>query len=251
MRRGVLGRSSATSGLRLRRCLETPLPPSLSEFRQNSTERFLRSRPNWGILVGYGGEGFMDCAKVGKLILRLRKEKGLTQGRLADALGVSDKAVSKWERGLGCPDVTLLAGLSRTLEVDIERMLAGDLDPSERDGGNMMRLKFYVCPTCGRVMTATGEGELSCCGRKLPPLVPREADQEHRPQVEEMETEWYLTFRHGMTKDHHLSFAACATYDRVLLVKLYPEQDAALRLPRMNGGRLFFYCTRHRLMTVR
>ena len=193
----------------------------------------------------------MDCAKVGKLILRLRKEKGLTQRRLADALGVSDKAVSKWERGLGCPDVTLLAGLSRELGVDIGRMLSGDLDPSERDGGNMKRLKFYVCPTCGNVMTATGEGELSCCGRRLAPLVPREADGEHRPSVEEVENEWYLTFPHEMRKDHYLSFAACVAYDRVALVKLYPEQGAAVRLPRMNGGTFCFYCTRHGLMTAR
>lgn len=41
----------------------------------------------------------MDCAKVGKLIAELRKEKGLTQKNIADALGISNKTVSKWETG--------------------------------------------------------------------------------------------------------------------------------------------------------
>lgn len=42
----------------------------------------------------------MDCAKVGQLILQLRREKGLTQRQLADALGISNKTVSKWECGV-------------------------------------------------------------------------------------------------------------------------------------------------------
>ncbi|MEG2687220.1 MAG: helix-turn-helix transcriptional regulator, partial [Christensenellaceae bacterium] len=54
----------------------------------------------------------MDCKKVGILIRGLRKEKKLTQKQLADAMNISDKTISKWERGLGCPDVSLLHGLS-------------------------------------------------------------------------------------------------------------------------------------------
>lgn len=50
----------------------------------------------------------MDCAKVGKLICQVRKEQGRTQKNIADALNISNKTVSKWERGLGCPDVSLL-----------------------------------------------------------------------------------------------------------------------------------------------
>ena len=57
----------------------------------------------------------MDCKKIGALIYSLRKEKSLTQKQLADQIFVSDKAVSKWERGLGCPDVTLLPALSEVL----------------------------------------------------------------------------------------------------------------------------------------
>ena len=54
----------------------------------------------------------MDCEKIGKLIRSLRRERGLTQLGLAEQMHISDKAVSKWERGLGCPDVSLLPELS-------------------------------------------------------------------------------------------------------------------------------------------
>lgn len=54
----------------------------------------------------------MDCAKVGKLISQLRTEKGLTQRQVAEQLNISNKTVSKWECGLGCPDVTLWENLS-------------------------------------------------------------------------------------------------------------------------------------------
>ena len=57
----------------------------------------------------------MDARNTGTLIRALREERGLTQRQLADALGVTDKAVSKWERGGGCPDIELLPGLSERL----------------------------------------------------------------------------------------------------------------------------------------
>lgn len=59
----------------------------------------------------------MDKAALGKLILARRKEKGYTQKELAARLYVSDKAVSKWERGLSVPDISLLIPMSEVLEV--------------------------------------------------------------------------------------------------------------------------------------
>lgn len=109
----------------------------------------------------------MDGRETGKLLARLRRERGMTQRRVAEELHVSAQAVSKWERCLGCPDVSLLAALSGMFGVSVERLLAGDLAQEEADGGNMKRLKFYVCPDCGNIMTATGGGEPHCCGRKL------------------------------------------------------------------------------------
>jgi transcriptional regulator with XRE-family HTH domain len=59
-------------------------------------------------------------------IATLRKEKGLTQKDLADQLGVTDKAVSKWERGLNCPDITLLTDLAGILGVTPNELLKGE-----------------------------------------------------------------------------------------------------------------------------
>ena len=193
----------------------------------------------------------MDQAKCGQLIRKLRTERGLTQLQLADRLGVSDKAVSKWERGLGCPDVSLLGDLSKAFGVKIETLLGGDLSPNRTDGGNMKRLQFFVCPVCGSILTSTGQSEVSCCGRTLVPLKATPVDDAHKPTVEMTDDEYYITVPHEMTKEHYLRFAAYLSYDRVLMVRMYPEQDAAIRMPVMRGGRLYLCCSRHGLMEAR
>lgn len=189
----------------------------------------------------------MDCSKVGALISELRKEKKWTQKQLADAMNISDKTISKWERGLGCPDVSLLRELSAALNVNIEKILLGELEPNTTDGGNMKRIKFYVCPVCGNIMTSTGEAELSCCGRRLAALVPKTWDETHFLKVETVEDDYYITFSHEMTKDHYLNFICYVSYDRILFVKLYPEQGGEVRFPRLRGGKLYFGCSRHGL----
>ena len=68
----------------------------------------------------------MDCSKVGNLIYTLRTEKGMTQKALANAMNISDRTISKWERGAGCPDVSLLRELSDILGVNIEKILLGE-----------------------------------------------------------------------------------------------------------------------------
>lgn len=187
----------------------------------------------------------MDSKQMGALLLKLRRERGMTQSQTAKRLHVSPQAVSKWERGQGCPDVSLLPLLAELFGVSVERILAGDLAPEDTDGGNMKRLKFYVCPDCGNILTATGGGELHCCGRKLEPLAVRPADGDHMVNVTEVETDWYVTFDHPMEKDHFLRFAAYVTMDRCLLVRLYPEQGGEFRIPQLRGGgKLYLCCSR-------
>ena len=84
----------------------------------------------------------MDQIKTGGLIRALRTQKGLTQKALAEVVGVGDKAVSKWERGQGCPDVSLLPELSRVLGVGLEALLSGQLDANDQERGNMKKLNF-------------------------------------------------------------------------------------------------------------
>lgn len=67
----------------------------------------------------------MDNIKTGNLIRELRKEKGITQKDLADQLHITDRAVSKWERGLCAPDIALLEPLSQILGVKITDIISG------------------------------------------------------------------------------------------------------------------------------
>ena len=68
----------------------------------------------------------MNYEKIGSFIKELRNEKNLTQKELAKKINVTDKAISKWERGLGCPDVSLLENLSKVLDVSILEILKGE-----------------------------------------------------------------------------------------------------------------------------
>lgn len=189
----------------------------------------------------------MDCGKVGELIRRLRLEKGMTQRQLAQKLNLSDKTVSKWERGLGCPDVTLLAELSQILGVDLSRMLAGDLAPNETDGGNMKKAKYYVCPVCGSFAVCSGGMELSCCGRRLMPLEPAKADAEDRLRVEIVEDEWFISSDHPMEKDNYIYFVAYVSGARLELHRQYPEWNLQARIPRRGHGMLLWYAPREGL----
>ena len=194
----------------------------------------------------------MDSGKVGKLLLALRRETNMTQKDIAELLNLSDRTISKWERGLGCPDVSLLSELSRIYGVNIERLLAGDLDPNENNyGGNMKRTKFYVCSTCGNVAFSTSETDITCCGRKISALVAEKDKENHVMNIEKIEDDYFITIDHEMRKNHYISFVAFVGYDRVLLVKLYPEQNAEIRFPQMNCNLIYAHCSEHGLWEKR
>lgn len=193
----------------------------------------------------------MDCIKVGNLINQLRKERGYTQQQVADALNITNKTVSKWERGLGCPDVSLLSELSVVLGSDLEQMLNGKLRANRVDAGNMKKLKFYVCTVCGNILTSTGNSNISCCGRKLSALVPQMHLANHALSIEEVDMEYYIFSEHPMNKEHYVSFIAYAETDKVLLYRLYPEQSCDVRIPiPFHDGILFAYCTEHGLWAM-
>lgn len=187
----------------------------------------------------------MTAESTGALIRSLRLKKGLTQRQLADALFVSDKTVSKWEVGNGLPDISLLTGLAGFLGVEPGRLLAGEAPESTVSGGNMKNIKFYVCPDCGNLITATCAAEVSCCGKPLSERIPRKASGSHTLGVESVEDELFVTSSHEMSKQHHISFVAFAAGERLLTVLQYPEWELQLRLPKMGRGKLFFGCKEH------
>ena len=113
--------------------------------------------------------------------------------------------------------------------------------------GNMNKLKFYVCPQCGNLMTATGNATISCCGKTLEPLVAKKAEEGHKLDIEPVEDELYVTTEHEMTKEHYISFVAYVKGDRALITKQYPEWNMQFRFRKSGHGKLYFYCVNHGL----
>ena len=190
----------------------------------------------------------MDTYITGAVIKRLREEKGLTQGDLAEKIGVSSKAISKWETAKGLPDISLIESLSAALGVSVMELMSGDTVINKNISSNILRSKFYVCPVCGNVIRAMGDAVISCCGITLPPLEAEECDESHTVTIEKVEDEHFITVNHDMTKSHFISFIAYLTSDRVQFVKLYPEGNAETRFQLRGRGYLYIYCNKHGLM---
>lgn len=178
-----------------------------------------------------------------QLIRQRRQELGLTQAALAGRIHVSAKAVSKWERGAGMPDAFIVPALSQALGVSSDALLAGEAASNPPDGGNMKRIKFYQCPACGNLLTATGSPEISCCGRRLSPMKLQPADEAHTLAISDVEDEKLVQWRHPMEKGHHLTFLAAIGCDCVHLVRLYPEGAQEQRLPRIPWARYVCGCS--------
>lgn len=196
----------------------------------------------------------MSTYITGDTIRKLRERKGCTQRELASRLGVTDKAVSKWETGKGLPDITLVEPLSAALDVSVAELLSGECAHNSNRCANMLRTRFYVCPLCGNVVHATGEGAFCCCGILLPALDAEDADSAdsvHRLEIDVVEHDFYVTMDHPMTKQHFVSFIAYATTDRLHLRKLYPEQNAEARFPIMGSGTVYAFCNQHGLFKAK
>lgn len=190
----------------------------------------------------------MDSYITGATIKRLREKRGLTQAELADILGVSDKAVSKWETAKGLPDITLIEPLASALKVSVAELFSGNTVTNKNVSANILRSKFYICPVCNNIIHSVGDAVVSCCGITLPPLTAEEIDNNHKTTIEKVEDEYFITINHDMSKEHYISFVAHLTSDRIHLHKFYPEGNAETRLSLRGGGYLYIYCNKHGLM---
>lgn len=193
----------------------------------------------------------MNAEKTGNLIRSLRIKKGLTQKELAQMICVTDKAVCKWEKGRGCPNITLISQLSKVLEVDIQSILQGYLDKNKKIGENMNHLKFYKCPTCGNLVTSIKSVELSCCGNKLSPVSAQtRSDPEYQPVIQEFDGQYSIKFNHPMTKSNYISQVIVVRYDQIMTVNLYAEAEAIITIPQVRGIRLFVITNKSELIAV-
>ena len=86
----------------------------------------------------------MNQYLTGATIKRLREERKLTQSALAGLLGVSDKAVSKWETARGLPDISLIDPLDKALHISVNGLLTGDCVTNRNRSANLIHSELYV-----------------------------------------------------------------------------------------------------------
>ena len=77
---------------------------------------------------------------IGETIASLRKQKGMTQNELAEKMNVTDKAVSKWERDLSCPDINTISKLADILDVSVEELLKA----KKKENSNTAKMKDLI-----------------------------------------------------------------------------------------------------------
>ena len=192
----------------------------------------------------------MNQYVTGTVIRQLREKNHITQCQLAERLGVSDKTISKWETGKGYPDITLLEPIADALSVSIAELLSGNTVCNSNVSANMLRSKFYVCPVCGNVILGMGEAVIHCHGVLLQPEEDEETDEDHKIFLERVEDEYYVRVEHEMTKNHYIAFIAAVSSDRIQMVKLYPEGEAAARFQIRGVKKICVYCNRSGLFSV-
>ena len=192
----------------------------------------------------------MNQYVTGVVIKELREKNHMTQTELAERLGVSDKAISKWETAKGYPDISLLEPLASVLGVSVTELISGNAVSNVNVSANMLRSKFYVCPVCGNAIHSMGEAVIHCHGILLSPCQVEETDENHMIFIERVEDEYYVRIDHDMTKQHYISFVVAISSDKIQMVKLYPEGNAEARV-KINGvKKILFYCNRDGLFSI-
>ncbi len=86
----------------------------------------------------------MDQTKIGKFIAECRKQKNLTQMQLSEKLGITDKAISKWERGITMPDSSIMLELCDILGISVNELLSGEKISMENNNQKNEQLLFEM-----------------------------------------------------------------------------------------------------------
>ena len=88
----------------------------------------------------YENKEVINMKSIGETIASLRKQKGMTQNELAEKMNVTDKAVSKWERDLSCPDINTISKLADILDVSVEELLKA----KKKENSNTTQMKDLI-----------------------------------------------------------------------------------------------------------
>ncbi len=186
----------------------------------------------------------MNQYVTGAVIKELREKNKITQSRLAETLGVSDKAISKWETGKGYPDITLLEPIADVFHISITELISGSTVSNVNVSANMLKSLFYVCPVCGNVIHSMGQSVITCHGVVLNPEGAERPDESHKISVERVEDEYFIRIEHEMTKSHYISFIAAVSSDGIQMVKLYPEGNPEARFKIAGVRKIYYYCNK-------
>lgn len=114
---------------------------------------------------------------------------------------------------------------------------------------------FYKCPICGNVIgLIQGDiNHMTCCGQKMELMVANSEEaaiEKHKPVYEKVEDEIVVKvgeIEHPMDKDHYIVWIAQVSDNQTTRIRLYPEQDTAVRFKYIPGSILYAYCNKHGL----
>ena len=115
----------------------------------------------------------MDKEKTGKMIRQARIDKGYTQSELGDMIGVSNKAISRWENGETFPDIGVIEPLAQMLELRIQDIITGTKDSDQRATtspafpawGKRRRRRSFRCKLCSSTKASQSSGSTTrTCG---------------------------------------------------------------------------------------
>ena len=98
---------------------------------------------------------------VGNTLGGIASDKGKIGVQLAEKLGITDRAVSKWETGRGYPDISLIEPLASALGVSVIELFSGENVANTNRAFNMTRIKIYVCPVCGNTIDRDFQASLN------------------------------------------------------------------------------------------
>ena len=126
----------------------------------------------------------MDKEKTGEYIRNLRKNKGWTQMQLAEQLHISDKAVSKWERGISFPDIELMEELAQVFQVDVADIIRGE--EAGRAEHTVNELVKDTIDIAKREKKRLLQRKKQRKQRPLPPLIPLPKRKKQNPKEARM-----------------------------------------------------------------
>lgn len=147
----------------------------------------------------------------------------------------------------------IIKRMKLTEKASVNMDLSGDVLTirAAADTSSLIDVNFYVCPVCGNILYGTGNVQLNCHGHNLESLVAKSPNGDVEYGVETIEDEYFVSVKHEMTKQNHISFMAAVSPDRVQLVRLYPEGPAETRFKKSQVRFIYFYSEKDGLFKIK